>query len=281
MSLQIRHLTSADLALAADLLDATYGLAAGRMMLLERYLRLQPDGWLLAIKDTTPAGMVGAVRYDHVAYVGMMAVPPAWQRQGIGLTMMERLLAELEVHGCTTALLDATDAGVPLYQRVGFVDRGPTYLFQAANHAPKPDPDPRVRLFQPADLPALIALDARSFGAPRDRVLSTLLAAYADRTWILPDSSGQLAGYVIAQEQTIGPWAARSSADAEALITTALSLPYFDQPRSIVAAASPAAALLAQRGFQLQQAVRHMGRGPVDRGQTSSELYGQASFVLG
>jgi len=74
---------------------------------LKLYLKLQPDGWLVAQEDQTILGMVGAVHYSSVAHVGLMAVHPVFQGQGVGSILLESLLDQLEYQRCSIIRLEA------------------------------------------------------------------------------------------------------------------------------------------------------------------------------
>src|SRR5215210_6941100 len=109
MTISVRSITEADLDAADVVLEAAYGPSGGRRKeRMRRYLSLQPDGWLLALLDDVVVGTVGAMDYGPFAYIGLMAVHPSAQRQGIGLMLMQRLLAWLDARRCPFSLLDAT-----------------------------------------------------------------------------------------------------------------------------------------------------------------------------
>ncbi len=121
MTIEIRTLTPADLDMADALLMAAYG-GASRKQRLQSYLTLQPDGWILAHWDGTPAGVAGATHYGPIAYIGLVGVHPAYQRRGIAMAMMRHLLRWSAERGRPVLQLDASPAGAPLYERLGFVD---------------------------------------------------------------------------------------------------------------------------------------------------------------
>src|ERR1041385_4168599 len=122
--LRIRALGAADFATADDVLRAAFHANISFVPRLRRYLALQPDGWLAADDEGQVVGLVGAVDYGAFAYIGLMAVRPDRQGQRLGRKLMEALLAMLDARGTTCALLDASAAGAPLYERSGFVDAG-------------------------------------------------------------------------------------------------------------------------------------------------------------
>jgi predicted N-acetyltransferase YhbS len=282
MSLTIEPLQPTDLDDALVPLAAAFGGPRSLRESLTHGLALQPDGWLLARLDGVVVGTVGAIDYGPFAYIGLMAVHPHCQQRGIGLALMQAMLAWLDGRGCPIALLDATAAGIPLYLKVGFEADGQSFRFQRPEHTPDPDLPPQVRLFQPSDLEAVIAFDTPIFGANRAVVVRSYLQQYPERAFVTHDQAGQLSGYLIAQPQNIGPWVAQTPADAQRLLHAALTLPYDNLPGVIVPPGNPtaAAALFARFGFERQRTVTHMWRGAPDP-RDCSRMYGQASFMLG
>jgi GNAT superfamily N-acetyltransferase len=281
MPITLRALTEDDLDTADGIMMPAYGAPRSRKRDLRRYLALQPDGWLLALLDGEPAGIGGAIDYGHFAYIGLMAVHPTLQRRGIASAIMERLLAWIDERGCPVALLDASAAGERLYEKLGFVDDDRVIQYHQDDCAARPRASERVGPLIAADLAALAAFDAPIFGAERGAVLTTFLGEFPDRAFVARDAAGALAGYLFAQPQTIGPWAARGPAEAEALLAVALALDFESAPRVLVPGANThAAGLLLRYGFSPQRALRHMRRGsPV--AARRSLIYGQTSYAIG
>ncbi len=290
--LSIRRLTEADLDAANDILAAAYDSPASRAATLRRYLQIQPDGWLLALLDDRPVGLGGAVNYGPFASIGSVGVRPEAQRRGVARALMERLLSWLEATGCGVAILVATEAGVPLYTRLGFVEDGATLVCRregpgqetATASSPHDQSDsPRVSALNVADLPALARFDAPIFGAARPAVLTAYAAADPARAFVVRDDAGELAGYLIAQGQTLGPWGARTPQDAEALLTRALQLPFEGGLTRVIVPPgnTEATRLLRRHGFGEPFALRHMRRGGTAAPGNPAMLYGQASFAIG
>lgn len=278
--LTIRPFAEADQAAAQGILRAAYTDHPVNPHSLRRIRALQPDGLLLAELDGAPAGLAGAVDYGPFAYIGMMAVHPGHQRRGVGQALVERLLAWLEQRGCPMAVLDASDAGEPLYRRLGFVTDDKTYLFvndDCARRAALPE---RVRPIEAADLPALAALDAPLFGAARPAALELIWREQAGRGFLAQGADGQPEGFLIAQEQLLGPWVARTPAAAEALLAAALTLPFDGSPRAQLSTGNgDATRILLRAGFSPLFGLSHMRYGGAPRGR--SQIYGQTSFSLG
>lgn len=53
-------------------------------------------------------------------YIWSVWVDPAFRGRGIGEALVRACMAHLQGLGCTTVVLNASDAGVPLYSRLGF-----------------------------------------------------------------------------------------------------------------------------------------------------------------
>ena len=283
MDISIRGLTEADIAGAEDVLRSAFGAPGSHTADVRRYLALQPDGWLAAI---TPqgrlVGMVGAVDYGPFAWVGLMAVHAEAQQRGIGSALLQRLLTWLDGRGTPMVLLDATEAGAPLYRRFGFVEGDRTHRFQHPNYHRLACLPAGVRLVQAEDVPALVEFDTPIFGANRARVLRALLAEFPGRAFWVEDEGGQIAGYLFAQTQRLGPWVAKRPQAAEVLLQAALSLPYDGAPLVVVPAMNTAAVEQVERfGFQLAGPHRHMRRGGANSPSRRVAIYGQASFALG
>lgn len=282
MVLTIRNLTEADLDPIDSVLIAAYGRPSSFKFELQRYLRVQPDGWLIAECDGSPVGMVGAVDYGELAYVGLLGVHPAAQKQGIGRTLLERLLAWLDSRNCPLSILDATEAGAPLYAKFGFVEDERTLVFEQVGVGQPMELLQQVRVLRSHDLKALSAFDTPIFGANRQEVFAAFLEEIPDRAFIVCDQTNQISGYLFAQSEKLGPWAANTPEAAETLLATALSLPFDNTVKAIVPSSNPSAReLLIRYGFQEKRALSHMRRGGSASPGCCAMLYGMASFAIG
>ncbi|MBF6589649.1 MAG: GNAT family N-acetyltransferase [Ktedonobacterales bacterium] len=287
MHVVIEPMAEADLADADAVLIAAYEAARTRVPELRRVLALQPDGWLLARLEGEAVGVAGAVDFGPFAYIGMVGVRPDRQRQGIGVALMERLLAWVDARGCPMALLDASDAGAGMYPRLGFVTDDLVGVWRLEEPSTLTTPTDTataatVATARAGDLPELAAFDAPYFGAERGAVLAAYLRELPARTFIVRDVTGRLTGYLYAQARSLGPWVATTPTAAEALLARALTLPFSEPPRALTPQANGAARALLQRaGFREQRVLRHMRRGGARQLTRRRHLYGQASFALG
>ncbi len=282
MRLTIRNLTEADINSIDSVLMAAFRTPTSFKSELQRCLRLQPDGWLIAERDGSPVGMVGAVDYGGVAYIGLMGVDPAAHRQGIGQALLNRLLLWLDSRNCPLALLDATEFGAPLYAKFGFVEDEKTLVFKQHDVERRMGSLKQLSVMQPTELDALSAFDTPIFGVERQKVFAAFLQEIPNRAFIIRDEAAQISGYLFAQSRNLGPWAAKTPEVAETLLTAALSLPFNDTPHVLVPGSNQSAReLLMRYGFKEQRVLSHMRRGGSASPGYRAMLYGMASLAIG
>jgi GNAT superfamily N-acetyltransferase len=109
-------------AVAAELNDLAYGYG--------------PDGFRAGLAGETairwhgahaggePVCCVGTIAIGDDCCVTGVATPPEHRGRGIASWLMTRALAEAREQGMRTASLQATKAGAPIYERLGFADFG-------------------------------------------------------------------------------------------------------------------------------------------------------------
>lgn len=151
--------------------------------------------------------------------LGMIIVSPQHQGKGIGRKLMNLVLEELGER-CTQ--LNATVAGQPLYESLGFKATGSLHQHQgtiAAVAPPALAPGETIRPAEPRDIAAMIGLANRGSGMSRDELLKQLVAEGAGAVL---ERDGGLAGFSIMRRfgrgQVIGPLVAPDSVRAQALI---------------------------------------------------------------
>lgn len=159
------------------------------------------------------------------ATLGLVIVSSALQGKGIGSRMME---AALESLAGRTILLHSTEEGHGLYEKLGFIKTG-----EVAQHQGMPAVSPQasldeasrdnegddIRALRSDDVEALISLDARGAGMPRDELVRRLFNS--EQTLVLT-REGRVAGYAVLRQfgrgQAIGPVAAPDFNAARLLI---------------------------------------------------------------
>lgn len=84
----------------------------------------------LGVADGTPACAAAVMMVDGYRYVALVATDPARQRRGYGELVMRHALAlSALAHGDVPSTLHATEAGRPIYARIGYVPIAAHTLF--------------------------------------------------------------------------------------------------------------------------------------------------------
>jgi GNAT superfamily N-acetyltransferase len=109
-------------AIAAELNDCAYGYGPdGFRAALAGETAIR---WHGAVAGEEPVCCVGTIEVGDDCCVTGVATPPEHRGRGIAGWLLRRALAEARRNGMLTASLQATRAGAPLYERLGFEDFG-------------------------------------------------------------------------------------------------------------------------------------------------------------
>ena len=294
MRITIRLLTPDDYDTAQEIGQSAFGPSATIGDTIRIAQNSQPDGCFLASVDEEPVGTATIVDYGPFCYIGAMCVREEVQRRGIGRALLDRVLEWQKQKGIPIALLDASDAGAPLYRQVGFreideviryrpgsMPEPGKYAGELACEPDEPSHESAIRPLRDADFSALLALDRRVFGGDREAVFRALVRCFPDRAFVYPNEEEEIAGFVFCQGARIGPWVARDATVAEILLHRALQLPFTSPPSLCVPGVnSDARELLEECGFEATVHA-HMGLGTSQPAGNRSMVYGQSSFALG
>jgi ribosomal protein S18 acetylase RimI-like enzyme len=283
MDISIRAFSDTDLNTADVILQAAFERADSWLRELGVIRKLQSVGAFLAYYQDTPAGVVVSHMYPDFTYVGPLGVHPKFQRLGIGFALMERVLEWLEARGVICVALDASPAGQPIYEKLGFVVCGQVNIFQRQGIQPVFQLPTEVQPLSLQNLDLVTATDKLAFGTDRSRLLQTLLDTYPKRGFISGNDHGSIKGYLIAQEKYIGPWVSRKQSDAELLLKAALSIDFDSGPISVIVPEenTEAEKLLRGFGFERVRVLQHMLRGTKTPAGKRASVYGQVSPSLG
>jgi GNAT superfamily N-acetyltransferase len=87
----------------------------------QRFMSMEPDGCFVAKIDGSSAGTTTTCIFDGVAWIAMVLVDKAVRGRGIGTGLLKHALDYLKERNVRTVRLDATPAGQPIYEKLGFV----------------------------------------------------------------------------------------------------------------------------------------------------------------
>jgi predicted N-acetyltransferase YhbS len=188
----IRAMTAADVAPAAEMIRR--GEWGDRSSFLAWVVGYAPSHVFVADDAGRIVGTGIATANGPVGWVGTIFVAPERRREGLGGALTRTVIDDLESRGCRTLVLIATDAGRPLYERLGFEVHVPHVFYTAAGLAPDEAHD-GVRPFDPTMLPAMIRLDQLATGEDRSALLQRLASPESAR--VLLGGHGSLRAFLI------------------------------------------------------------------------------------
>jgi ribosomal protein S18 acetylase RimI-like enzyme len=181
---------------------------------------------LVAEHDNKVAGTATALCYSNkVAWIGMVLVDKNLRGQGAGKMLLTNIIAALK--HIESIKLDATPAGQPLYQNLGFIEEHKIYRMTSTCHdnfiLNETENEP-VHINR-ENLSDIIELDKGIFGTDRSNLLQTLLQNYPRKAFLLK-RTGKLDGFIMGRDGArfnyTGPVFAHSSDSAKILIAKAL-----------------------------------------------------------
>ncbi|MCW2984833.1 MAG: family N-acetyltransferase [Conexibacter sp.] len=192
----IRPATDREVPLAVDVLRrAGFGTQVARLL---EYPRRSPDGAILVAE--AGGGVIGVAccaAFQTSGWIGALGVAPEGRRRGLGTALTEAAVRWLRGRGAATVLLYATEAGRPVYERLGFVAEERAVAWRGvAGAAPPLD----LQRLADADRARLRRLDLAVTGERRDAVLDSIhpLAGVS-----APGGADGITGWAIAS-----PWGA-------------------------------------------------------------------------
>ena len=104
-----------------------------------RFLTMQPDGCFVGELDGTAVATTAAFIFGSVAWIAMVLVDIDSRRKGVATTLLKHALDFLDEQGVKTVRLDATAAGQPVYEKLGFVPEYPlTRYMGTVEPSPRP-----------------------------------------------------------------------------------------------------------------------------------------------
>lgn len=287
--MHIRPMTAADVEAGLQLCRAARWNQTARDW--HHFLERTPGGALVAVLGGRVVGSVATIRYaPDLAWVAMVLVDPDVRGRGIGHALLEHgleLVADVPCVG-----LDATPAGRPLYQSLGFTDADALTRMQRSGadvsgemEVPGAGPGPAglvVGRLESADWPEVLTLDRRVTGVERAVTLRWLAEgagghALGARQGGVGALEGVLLGRQGHQFEHLGPLLASRTEVAAALVSSALREVPAGRPVVVDAADQRPGwlAWLERRGFTAQRPFTRMYRG------TSRTLAPETFAIIG
>ena len=227
-----------------------------------RFLGMQPDGCFVAELDGQAVATTVTCTLGPVAWIAMVLVEASVRRQGVATALLRHALDFLDGQGIRSVRLDATAAGRPVYEKLGFT---PEYsLSRYDGVVPEGIGLGGSTEAGEGEYEEIVGFDQEATGTPREKMLVRLFGESPNGVRILR-RDGRLEGYVSVRKGAnaveIGPCIATTTA-GETLLRDALALcgglrVFVDIPCD-----NPPAVRVAQQcGLQVQRQFTRMCRG--------------------
>jgi GNAT superfamily N-acetyltransferase len=228
-------------------------------------------------------GSAFACHQGAFSTIGLVIVSDEHQGKGIGRTLMDLALAAVAPR---TPLLNATLAGAPLYENMGFKPFGEIQQRQGQAAALAPVPLPGGESTRPltnADTARLVALANAGTGLDRQALIADLLPTLEHGLGLERD--GQLQGFALLRPfgrgLCLGPVIAQNVAQARHLIQQLLSKVPYAFVRIDIPADCGLADWLEQAGLKRVDSVTPMSLGPVPQASEGVQQFALITQAIG
>jgi GNAT superfamily N-acetyltransferase len=199
-----------------------------------RFMSMEPEGCFVAELDGASAGTTTTCVFNGVAWVAMVLVDKSLRGKGIGTGLLKHALDHLKKRNVRTVRLDATPAGRPIYEKLGFV---PEYelaryegvvdarcqILDTRKGAGASHEHPESSIEYPAS--DIIEFDQRMTGTNREKMLTRLFEEFPELVCVMKQGNqvqGYIAGRPGANATQVGPCIATAS-EGPSLLSDLLS----------------------------------------------------------
>ncbi|MGE5296665.1 MAG: GNAT family N-acetyltransferase [Solirubrobacterales bacterium] len=236
-----------------------------------RFLAMQPESCFAGELDGQAAATTVTCILGPVAWIAMVLVDTAARRQGVATALLRHALDFLDGQGVKTVRLDATAAGRPVYEKLGF--EAEYLLTRYEGVVPEGVRQAGTPRAAEGEYQEIVAFDREATDTHREKMLTRLFRESPEGVHILR-RDGRLEGYVSlrrgANATQIGPCIATPST-GEVLLRGALGLctgshVFIDIPCDNI----PAVGLAQRYGLQAQRQFTRMRRGEPVHDQPAS-----------
>jgi len=242
-----------------------------------RVMELEPELCFGVRVGGPVVATAAAVTYEGgLAWIGMVLTHAEHRGKGYARLLMTHLMRELDGRGVTVQKLDASDMGLSLYERLGFVAEQPVERWK--REATK-KPMKALGVVEPFRYDA--EMDAEAFGWNRERLLKALAAS--------SDGAVTEGGYAMARPGTVatyfGPCVARTPWAAKRLVAWFLARHGCEDVFwDLLPHNGEAQALARSLGFRPVRTLVRMARlvpGSVEPARRDEYIYAIAGFEFG
>jgi len=176
-----------------------------------RFMNMEPAGCFVAVLNGASVGTTTTCVLGQAAWIAMVLVDVNARGSGVGTALLKHALNYLEERKVKTVRLDATPAGQPIYEKLGFIPEYKLARFEGI--APPDKRKPVVTKPTPEIFASIIEFDNRMTGTDRAKMLSRLFEELPENIRIIRHGN-LIEGYITARPGAnavqIGPCIAAS-----------------------------------------------------------------------
>lgn len=188
-----------------------------------RFMNMEPTGCFVAELNGASVGTTATCILGQVAWIAMVLVDVSARGRGVGTALLKHALNYLDERKVKTVRLDATPAGQPIYEKLGFVPEYKLVRFEGITLSDKKKPV--VTKPTPEVFASIIEFDNRMTGTDRAKMLNRLFEEFPENIRLLRHGD-IVEGYITtrpgANAVQIGPCIAMKNA-GRALLSDALT----------------------------------------------------------
>lgn len=183
---------------------------------------------LLAEYENKVVGTTVAITYsDEVAWIGMVLVDKAYRGHGLSKVLLKTVFNKLTAY--KSIKLDATPKGLQVYKILDFneeyvIVRMVNSFYQYRSLIS--ETSDTIAECNTTDIPSMIELDEKIFGAKRSQLIEYLVKEYPEKAFCIKQAD-YVFGFILGREGSryhhIGPVISKNDTDAKLLIQRALN----------------------------------------------------------
>jgi len=238
----------------------------------KRFLAASREGCFVAEVGGVVRGTAATIVYGgRFAWVGMVLVDPEFRGRGIGTTLLEKCIEQLDSLGVPCIKLDATPLGKPVYEKLGFAVEYELERWTLKRAASDSAGGKQTDAWEAMPAPLfefILKADGEAFGADRSGILRAVNAEeprFTDGIW----NAGGMEGYAFGRHGSfadhLGPWIAKDEETGARLLDRFLEQTVRETVVTDCSAANPfVKKLLHARGFEFSRPLTRMFRGRND-----------------
>jgi len=147
-----------------------------------RFMNMEPEGCFVAELDGCSVGTTTTCIFENVAWIAMVLVDKESRGQGVGTKLLKHSLDYLDGLKVKTVRLDATAAGRPIYEKLGFVPEYELARFEGI--ARLGTTGPVITETVPELFADMIEFDRQMTGTNRAKMLSLLFKEFPENAHI-------------------------------------------------------------------------------------------------